>query len=329
MVSLGFSNEMLDGKKTGRKIFRVGVIEKLPKDRIEHPDIFIPKFYEHTVSGSDEKVTIPVKIVPEGEIGVTVSESVNPPSEHALTHHARKDAPYQGGSLIRNASLDVVGCLGANTQYKGAYRLLSAAHVLTNFHRSYIGNQVLVMNGSQWVDIGATVTDQVDVVLYDSSTVPDPIFAKEDLAWANITPDRGSPAIIDTGTPEGIRTINDEEKVKFFAGRTGAPETGVEVDDIHTETKLTVRTPSGATKYAYFEDICRIDGAIAVGPGDSGTAIVAENDNALLGILISTSLVSSYFCKLHSSLQILSLQELPGTQNIMPAECLLTTDEGQ
>ena len=81
--------------------------------------------------------------------------------------------------------------------------------------------------------------------LYDSSTVLDPAFAKQDLAWANITPDRGSPAIIEIGTPGGIRGIEDDEKVKFFAGRTEAPETGVQVDDIYAEMKLGVGTPSG------------------------------------------------------------------------------------
>ena len=168
------------------------------------------------------------------------------------------------------------------------------------FDRSYIGNQICVVDGSQWVDIGATVTDQVDVVLYDSSTIPNPVRAKQDLAWANITPDRGSPAIIDIGTPGGIRKITHDEKVKFYAGRIGAPETGVQVDDIYAETKIKVQTPSGATKYAYFEDVCRIEEPIAIGPGDSGTAIVAEDDNALLGILFSTSSFSliSYFCKL-------------------------------
>ena len=150
--------------------------------------------------------------------------------------------------MIKNASLDQVGCLGANTEYGGTYRLLSAAHVLTNFDRNYIGEQISVTNGWQWVDIGATVTDQVDVDLYDSSTVPDPVFAKQDLAWANITPDRGSPAIIEIGTPGDIRGIKDDEKVKFFAGRTEALETGVQVDDIYiqyAEMKLGVGTPSG------------------------------------------------------------------------------------
>ena len=298
VVSLGFSNEKLDGGKKGRgKIFRAGVIKKLSQESIKHPDIFIPKFFEHAVTGSDEKVAISVKVVEEGEIVATVPEAVKPEGEGVKP---LKSAPYQGGSLIRNAGLNFSGCLGVNAQYTGAYRLLSAAHVLTKFDRNYIGNQIQVLDDSQWVDIGATVTDQVDVVLYDSSTVPDPIRARQDLAWANISPDRGSPAIIDIGTPGGIREIRGDEKVKFYAGRTGLVETDVPVDDIYAEIKLKVETPSGATKYAYFEDVCRIEQPILAGSGDSGTAIVAEDDNALLGILFSvnSSFLTAYFCKL-------------------------------
>lgn len=297
VVSLGFSNEKLDGEEKGRgKIFRVGVIKKLSKDSIKHPDIVIPKFFEHAVTGSDEKVNIPVKVVEEGEIVATLPWAVKPPTSEGVK--PLDAAPYQGGSLIKNAGLNFTGCLGANTQYTGAYRLLSAAHVLTGFDRNYIGQQILVKDGSQVVDIGATVTDQVDVVLYDSPTVVDPVFAKQDLAWANITPNRGSPAIIDIGTPGGIRKIKSDEKVKFYLGTIGALETGVPVDDIYAKAILRVQSPSGATKYAYFEDVCRIEQSIPVDRGDSGTAIVAEDDNALLGILMSSGLFSSYFCKL-------------------------------
>lgn len=297
VVSLGFSNEKGDGEKKGRgKIFRVGVIKKLKQDSIKDPDIFIPKFFEYAVTGSDEKVAIPVKVVEEGEIVATVTGACKRENEGV---RPLKGAPYQGGSLIRNAGLNFGGCLGANAQYTGAYRLLSAAHVLTKFDRNYFGQQIQVLDGSQWVDIGATVTDQVDVALYDSSTVPDPVRAKQDLAWANITHDQGSPTISDIGTPGGIREIKGDEKVKFYAGRTEGMETDVPVDDIYAEIKLKVETPSGATKYAYFEDVCRIEQPTLAESGDSGTAIVAEDDNALLGILFCrTSLRTSYFCKL-------------------------------
>ena len=71
VVSLAFSYEKVGGEKTGRKIFRVGVIKKLPKEGIKHSDIFIPKSFEHTLAGSDKKVIIPVKIVEDGELVTT------------------------------------------------------------------------------------------------------------------------------------------------------------------------------------------------------------------------------------------------------------------
>ena len=109
-MCLGFSNEKLGGKKTGRKIFRVGVIKKLSKESIKHPDIVIPKFFEHTVTGTDEKVMIPVKVVEEGEIVVAV------PDVKDAGFDSPKGPPYKGGSLIRNTDFIDVGCLGSNAQ---------------------------------------------------------------------------------------------------------------------------------------------------------------------------------------------------------------------
>ena len=115
-----------------------------------------------------------------------------------------------------------------------------------------------------------------------------------------ISPDRGSSAITDIGTPGGIREIKGDEKVKFYTGETGKVERDVAVDDIYAEIKLKVETPSGATKYAYFEDVCRIEQPNLAGSGDSGTAMVAEDDNALLGILfsINSMFLTACFCKL-------------------------------
>ena len=296
VVSLGFSNEKVDGKKTGGKIFRVGVIKKLPKESIKHPDIFIPKFFEHTRKCNNEKVTIPVIIVEEGELVFSL------PDVKTAKAGPRNDAPYEGGSLIRNAAWNDRGCLGANAQYKGSYRLLSAAHVLTKFDRDYIGKQILVENEEgDWVEIGATVTDQVDVVLYDTSTEPQPVYAKQDLAWASITKERGSPEIMEIGTPGSIRKINPGEHVKYYGGYSMDLGENVEVEDIMATTKVRVITPSGSTKYGYFEDVCRIKPLMSfLNSGDSGTAIVAQSDNALLGILLAKSSIPGtyYFSKL-------------------------------
>lgn len=145
------------------------------------------------------------------------------------------------------------------------------------------------------------IIDQVDVALYDSSTVPILYVRNRTLLGQISLLIEDHRQISDFGTPGGIRKINGDEKVKLhvYVGRTGDMETDVPVDDIYAEIKLKVETPSGATKYAYFEDVCRVEQPILDGSGDSGTAVVAEDDNALLGILFCiTSMFTSYFCKL-------------------------------
>ena len=293
VVSLGFIDEKVDGKKTGGKIFRVGVIKKLGKEDITHPDIFIPKFFEHTSKRRNGIVTIPVDVVEEGELVFS----------HGNENKKRNSPPpYKGGSLIITADLNLQGCLGANAQYKGSYRLLSAAHVLTAFDRYYVGKKVLVENEEgDYVEIGATVTDQVDVVLYDTPNEPSPVYAKQDLAWANITEQEGSPEIEEIGLPSNIRKVVANELVKYYAGKTGDLGSEVQVEDTMAMTKIRTKTSSGSTKYAYFEDVCRTASfQCFMAPGDSGTAIVAESDNALLGITMSASSSSGtcYFSKL-------------------------------
>ena len=293
VVSLEFNDEEVDGKKTGRKIFRVGVIKKQPKENIKDPDIFIPKFLEHTKTSSNEVVHIPVEVVEEGELVFLTSDSeANPANSTAC----------KGASVIKTADLENYGCLGANAQYRGSYRLLSAAHVLTNFNRAYIGNEILVRNDvGEYVEIGATVTDQVDVVLYETPTERNPEYVKQDLAWADITEDIGSSKIQEIGTPATIRRVRRDEYVKYYAGDSTDFDYNVKVENVNAYTKIAVKFLPERKKYVFFEDVCRIQPWIALmGERDSGTAIVAKDDHALLGILMAKPdrSRSYYFCKL-------------------------------
>ena len=291
VVSLGFINEKIDGNKTGAKIFRVGVIKKQSKESIKDPDIFVPKIFEHSKSNSNEVIHIPVKVVEEGELEpLTSVRDANPGN----------DGPYKGATLIQTTSFKQFGCLGANAQYQGAYRLLSAAHVLTNFDPDGIGNEILVQNNEgEFVKIDATVSGHVDVALYDNKTERRPEFAKQDLAWADITEREGSPEIEKIGVPTAIRSVKDGERVKYYGGYSEERGKNVEVEDMMVSARLKIFTPTGI-KYGYFGDVCRINPKKSrLDKGDSGTAIVAEDDNALLGILIAKGDDSScYFCKL-------------------------------
>ena len=288
VISLGFSNEKVDGKKSGGKVFRVGVIKKQPKEKIKHPDIFIPKFFKHTLGSNNKVVVIPVTVVEDGEL-----KFIGNDVEHGNAGTANDDAKYKGGSLIRNAKIERerYGCLGANAEFQGVYRLLSAAHVLTEFDPENLGGNILVRNfeGAE-VPIGATVTGHVPVELYDTPNETNATYASQDLAWADITRDVGSPEI--DGIPEipnRIRRISSSDSVvQYSGGSAGDFASYVDVESHIDSVKIkTINSTTEATKYAYFEDLCRIEPFMSfLKEGDSGTAIVAESDSDLVGILI-------------------------------------------
>ena len=282
VVSLSYRDEKRDGQKTGQKALHVGVIKKLKSQDIVKPDIVLPKFVLFETE-EKRKVEIRVRVIEEGEI-------------------VALDAPYKGGSQIAAETMLKSGTLGVNTQYKGSYRLLSAAHVLTNYNTKYIGQKILALpdSSNEPADTGATVTDYIPVVLYDTSNEPNPTYAKQDLAWANITEAQGSPEIERIGKVGPIRNPVVNEKTKFYGGQSEDLFEDSEVKDISASMVLKVQV-DGKTKYGYFEDVAMISLPYATPiSGDSGSAIIAESDNNIIGILMSTgsTLVHAYFCKL-------------------------------
>lgn len=286
VVSLGFIDEKFDGRKTGRKIFRVGVTKKKSKENIKDPDIFVPKFFEYTKSHSNEVVHIPVKIVEEGVLELLISDGKADPV---------KNAPRKGASLIRSAPLEDAGCLEADVQHQGSYQLLSTPYVLTRYDHGQGGNEILTQNNEEeYVNTATGVTGQADVVLYKTPTENDPFFTKQGLVSINATEYEGSPKLKDIGTQTRIRRVRKGERGYFEdIGRN------VEVEDIAASTILKVSLPDGI-KYAYFTDVCRVNPEeLPLNNGDSDSAIVAEDENALLGILIAKSNSSTYyFCNL-------------------------------
>ena len=279
IVSISYCDEKKRDRKTGRKVLCFGVVRKLKCEDITAPNVLLPK----SVSFETEdkvKIEIPVQVVEEGEI-VALS------------------APYKGGSSIKTETIDAKGTLGANTHYKGVYRLLSGAHVLTQFDESNIGKKVLVSSdGEHFEDTIATVTGQVNVVLYDKPAQPAPVYAKQDLAWANITEDKGSPEIKEIGRVGNIRDPVLKELVQFYGAESEDLAKDLEVLDV--SAKLAVRFKiNGANKYGYFEDVVKFDITEAAPlPGDSGSAIIAQNDKTIVGILMSSSMFYGYFTKL-------------------------------
>ena len=279
IVSISYCDEKKRDQKTGRKVLCFGVVKKLKCEDIGAPNVLLPKSVPFETEHKF-KIEVPVQVVEEGEI-------------------VALNAPYKGGSSIKTETIDAKGTLGVNTYYKGVYRLLSGAHVLTQFDESNIGKKVLASSdGEHFEDTIATVTGQVKVVLYDKPAQPAPVYAKQDLAWANITEEKGSPEIKEIGHVGGIRDPVLKELVQFYGGESEDLSKDLEILDV--SAKLAVRFMiNGATKYGFFEDVVKFDLTQAAPlPGDSGSAIIAQRDKAIVGILMSSSMFYGYFTKL-------------------------------
>ena len=264
----------------GGKLVEKETIDGIKILSVRASDIYLPK----TVLFETEdkvKVEIPVQVVEEGEIF-----ALNP--------------PYKGGNLVKTETIKKKGTLGVNIHYKGVYRLLSAAHVLTWFDESNIGKKILASSdeGEHFEDTGATVTGQVNVVLYDTKSQPAPVYAKQDLAWANITEDKGSPEINKIGHVGGIRDPYVEEFVQFYGGTSECLYNNLKVLDVSAKCRVTFNI-NGDLKYGYFEEAVKIDiTQAALFEGDSGSAVIAQSDKAIVGILMSCGKLHGYFTKL-------------------------------
>ena len=142
------------------------------------------------------------------------------------------------------------------------------------------------------------MTGQVNVVLYDKPAQLAPVYAKQDLGWANITEDEGSPEIKEIGRVGDIRDPVLKELVQFYGAESEDLAKDLEVLDV--SAKLAVRFKiNGTNKYGYFEDVVKFDITHAAPlPGGSGSAIIAQRDKVIVGILMSSSMFYGYFTKL-------------------------------
>ena len=278
VVSISYCDEKKNGRKTGRKVLCFGVVRKLQPQHIVKPDVLLPK----SVSFEKEDknvVEIPVQVVEDGEI-ISL-------------------AAFKGGSQIKTEGINASGSLGVNTQYKGTYRLLSGAHVLTEFDDDNIGKKIYARHEpwDDFEDTGATVTGHVPVTLYDTKTEANPTYAKQDLAWADVTVEQGDSKIKDIGDPGVIRDPVLNEKVQFYGGMSAELFDDMEVIDV-SATATVKFTIGGATKYGYFEDVIKIElGAATPMSGDSGSAVLGT-DKKIVGIMMSMGLLYGYFTKL-------------------------------
>ncbi len=274
VVSLAYCEETTPG----RDVLRVGVIKKLPQN-------IIPQGVEFETP--KERVKVFVEQVEEGPI-------------------VPLGAPYPGGSHLKTDGFSTYGCAAATVTFRGERRLLSAAHVLTNFDEDNIGKKIYLRSrfGDKWEEAGV-VSGHINVKCYPTDNERAPEKATQDLAWANVNDKLAEPQCIEWigEVAKNVRAPRKKEKAKIFGGVSGSklptrdPPGKVNVASTQTLAKVCM----GPTRYVYFEDVCLLKCDATLAPGDSGSAIVGEEDNAIIGLLISGSKIfgNYYFCKIH------------------------------
>ena len=268
------------GMSSGKKVLCIGVIKEdisseLPKNAV----------YET----SKKCVEVPVHVFVQGEI-------------EAL-------APYEGGSRIKNEALDNSGTVGVNTIFKGKCWLLTCAHVLTEFDDTNVGNQrrIQIIHNPEVEDtnfqtIPVTVEGHVPVTVYDTPNQGNAIRADQDLAWATLTAADGLPSIKGIGSVSGIRKPELYETITLFGAESLEPLENIPI--ISNIARLRMKFPksnNGDEKYVFFRNFWTLqitEGVVM--RGDSESAVIAEIDKAVIGILVCGDELHlfAYFCAL-------------------------------
>ena len=224
-----------------------------------------------------------------------------------------------------------VGSLGACIRWEdGSYKLLSASHVLTQHDPDKIGGTILARKSGDsfgdWFNTELKVENHYPVTLYNDSRQNNPITSKHDLAWADVplcylVDDAMlvSCEIERIGEPRGARDPVSDDTFIFYGGVSQClQETYLHKLDpseslsTNRTTKVKIHGYHGTyDRYVFFEDIVRIDVSMQIiFPGDSGSAIIAQVDENIVGILIAASYPVGarynyqygYFCKLPRSM---------------------------
>ena len=270
------SNAKEGKEKTPRRKLCIGVI-KINND-IKLPEIAV---YET----STKRIEVPVHVFEEGEI---------------------KALAYEGGSAIKNEVLDSLeGSVGVNTIFNGTYRLLSCAHVLTEFDDANIGNQrrvkVCPSKDEPFQLIPVTIEGHARARVYDMINPSIRRRAEQDLAWAKITAADGLPSVKEIGSVSGIRKPILNETVTLFGAYSQEQFMNIPIIGNNVRLTMPFNASDGKKKFVFFRGLWKLDlrkTEKVLMPGDSGTAIIAEVDKAIVGILVCGNLSYAHFCAL-------------------------------
>ena len=242
-------------------------------------------------AGRKSVAELVTEVVAEGEIVTHLAQQAVPQAPLVVR-------PVHGGRAITASNLGR-GTLGVNIVYRGGYKLISCAHVLTQYDAARIGSMIYepaVINPAN--DL-VPVTAQDAVTYYTDPNQQHPVENIMDVATADITPALGDPEIELLGIPAGIRApvpAHDAE-VTFYGAGSGLQAR--QVDDFAVRYRTPGKNSAGADIYTWWRDGMRYSNAgMGSRPADSGAALVSEHDQHVIGLHRAGSDQWGYACKL-------------------------------
>ena len=175
--------------------------------------------------------------------------------------------------------------LGVNIVYAhiSQLRLLTSAHLVA-FDESTVGTTIY-----QSTPAGLTplfpITGMFPVTKYPQPNPPNPKRGQIDVLWANVTDEsKISRAVVPPNTiPAGIRegVLGD---VFTLSGAKSGFHDNVRVTNAAAATRLTGINPDGTVFYTFWEKLMMYTPNPPTQGGDSGAALLAKNDNKVIGL---------------------------------------------
>ena len=205
------------------------------------------------------------------------------------------NGPCEGGCKIHTEGVrNGGGTLGMIRQCdNGQIYLYSCAHVLTQHNKCNIQKNVYVEGDADPV---AVVKDHVPVRVYDRVDTENRERYSHDLAWAKINPGRKwTPTVKEIGQVKGVRPPVENEMVKFYGAVSLDVQGRIKIKSTNATTVVQVKDVG----YVFYKDVIKLDTSNPTffEEGDSGSAMVAESDTKVVGLLMSGGRFG-YACKI-------------------------------
>ncbi len=293
IVMLTTRMKTVGGQETAQQAITVGVKEKKTPAALTSRDFPVPPTVSVDVMHPDGPVrteVIPTDVIQTGDF---VSKSLS-----------TRERPCPGGYQIASwqgwgwfGGRQNAGTLGVTTQWLGKRCLLTNCHVAgdrTSGPGLQIYQPAWSMLGSLWQEDGflGRCDGTFDIMTCGSGTEANPRVNKYDFAWCEVDADHTASEIagnVYDGTDllEIRRDVHRYEPVRWIGQATGRVQTST-VKEVYYRYKK----PSSVAGWEYWMDcivLTTYPGGPALLEGDSGSALIADDDHRVIGLLTAQS----------------------------------------